>query len=74
MNNLAIGVGLALHIPWLWPFALAIPVATGLLRVLFGVHFVSDIVAGTIFGLLAGLASHWLYPYLLFIWGEYGLF
>jgi undecaprenyl-diphosphatase len=64
MNNLAIGVALAMHLPLLWPFALAIPVATGLLRVLFGVHFVSDIVAGSIFGLLAGFAAVWIYPLL----------
>jgi len=64
MNNLAIGVALAVHLPLLWPFALAIPVATGLLRVLFGVHFVSDIVAGTIFGLFAGFLAVWVYPLL----------
>lgn len=68
MNNLAIGVSLAVHLPWLWPFALAIPVATGLLRVLFGVHFVSDIVAGSIIGLLAGFAAVAAYPVLLALW------
>lgn len=68
MNNLAIGVSLAAHLPWLWPFALAIPVATGLLRVLFGVHFVSDIVAGTVFGLLAGFGAVGIYPLLLSLW------
>jgi len=65
MNNLAIGVALAVHIPWLWPFALAIPLATGLLRVLFGVHFVTDIVAGALLGLTAGFAAVVAYPYLL---------
>lgn len=64
MNNLAIGVGLAVHIPWLWPFALAIPLATGFLRVLFGVHFVTDIVAGVLFGLAAGLGAAAVYPFL----------
>jgi len=52
MNNLAIAASLAFHLPLLWPAALALPVAIGLLRVVFGVHFVSDIVAGTVFGLL----------------------
>jgi undecaprenyl-diphosphatase len=62
MNNLAIGVALAVHIPWLWPFALAIPLATGLLRVLFGVHFVTDIAAGALLGMAAGLAAAAVYP------------
>jgi undecaprenyl-diphosphatase len=57
MNNLAIGVSLAFHLPVLWPFALALPILTGLLRVVFGVHFISDIAAGTVFGLLAGVAA-----------------
>lgn len=65
MNNLAIFVSLAVHLPWLWPFALAIPVATGLLRVLFGVHFLSDIVGGTVLGLLVGACAVALYPLLL---------
>lgn len=64
MNNLAIGASLAVHLPVLWPFALAVPVLTGLLRVAFGVHFVSDIAAGTLFGLLAGLSAARLYPLL----------
>lgn len=57
MNNLAIGVSLAWHLPLLWPFALALPIATGLLRVVFGVHFISDIVAGTLFGVTAGILA-----------------
>lgn len=65
MNNLAIFVALAVHLPWLWPLAFAIPIATGLLRVLFGVHFVSDIAGGTLLGLLAGGVSVWLYPVIL---------
>ncbi len=72
MNNLAIGVSLAVHLPWLWPFALAIPVATGLLRVLFGVHFVSDIVAGSVIGLLTGSAAVAAYPVLFSLWGAAG--
>ena len=65
MNNLAIAAGIAWHLPWLWPFALAMPVGIGLLRVMFGVHFVSDIVAGTVLGLLAGWAAVALYSRIL---------
>jgi undecaprenyl-diphosphatase len=64
MNNLAIAASLAFHLPWLWPLALALPVALGLLRVVFGVHFVSDIVGGTVCGLLAAWAAVAFYPYL----------
>lgn len=65
MNNLAIAVSIAFHLPWLWPFALALPVGIGLLRVMFGVHFVSDIVAGTVFGLLVGGIAFLVFPLLV---------
>lgn len=57
MNNLAVGVSLAFHVPMLWPIALLLPVIVGLLRVLFGVHFILDVVAGFLFGLPAGLIA-----------------
>ncbi len=65
MNNLAIGAALALHLPWLWPLTLSIPVAIGLLRVLLGVHFLSDVAAGTILGLATGIVAWLLWPVLL---------
>lgn len=62
MNNLAIAASIAFHLPWLWPFALVLPAGIGLLRVVFGVHFVTDIAGGAAFGLLvAGMAVLW-YP------------
>lgn len=62
MNNLAVAMTLAMHIPWLWPLALAIPLSLGLLRVLFGVHFLTDILAGALLGVLSSLSAHWLFP------------
>jgi undecaprenyl-diphosphatase len=62
MNNLAIAASIAWHLPWLWPLALAIPLSIGLLRVMFGVHFVSDIAAGAVFGLIAAAGAVALYP------------
>jgi undecaprenyl-diphosphatase len=61
MNNLSVAAVLAIHVPWLWPLALGIPVSMGLLRVFFGVHFLSDIFAGVFFGLLTALAAYALY-------------
>ena len=64
MNNLAVAMTLALHIPLLWPLAV-IPVALGLLRVLYGVHFVSDIAAGAVLGAFSSLGAHWLFQRLI---------
>jgi undecaprenyl-diphosphatase len=69
MNNMAVAASLSIHLPWLWPFALALPLAMGLLRVLFGVHFLSDIVAGALLGLLSAFAAGWLYETVLGIIG-----
>lgn len=70
MNNMAVAASLAFHLPWLWPLALAVPVTLGLLRVLYGVHFLSDIAAGALFGLAAALLAWKLHalalPFLAF--------
>lgn len=60
MNNLAVAAALALHVPWLWPLAVGVPVTMGLLRVLFGVHFVSDILGGLVLGLACAFAAYGL--------------
>jgi undecaprenyl-diphosphatase len=65
MNNLAVAMTLALHIPALWPLAMAVPVSLGLLRVLYGVHFVTDILAGAFLGALSAFWAHWLFPGML---------
>jgi undecaprenyl-diphosphatase len=64
MNNLAIGVSLAAHVPALWPIVLLAPLLIGLLRVMAGVHFILDVVAGAVFGLLSGAAAVGLYALL----------
>ena len=62
MNNLAVAMTLALNFPSLWPFALAIPLSLGLLRIFYGVHFLTDIVAGALLGAMSSLVAHWLFP------------
>ena len=62
MNNLAVAMTLALSLPHLWPLALAVPLSLGLLRILFGVHFLTDIIAGGLLGAMSSLSAHWLFP------------
>ncbi len=66
MNNMAVATSLAFHLPWLWPLAVAVPLSLGLLRVLYGVHFLTDIAAGAMFGLLAAFVAwrvhEWVLP------------
>jgi len=64
MNNLAVAMTLALNIPHLWPLAVAIPLSLGLLRIFFGVHFLTDIVAGALLGAMSAISAHCLYPHL----------
>ena len=63
MNNMAVAACMALHLPWLWPLALVVPLSLGLLRVLYGVHFVTDIVGGAILGLIVALIAFWVYAW-----------
>jgi undecaprenyl-diphosphatase len=62
MNNMAVAACMAFHLPWLWPLALVVPLSLGLLRVLYGVHFVTDIVGGAVLGLTVALIATWIYP------------
>lgn len=50
MNNLAVALTLSLYIPSILPFALGLPLLLGVLRILFGVHFLSDITGGALLG------------------------
>lgn len=50
MNNLAVALTLSLYVPSILPFALGLPLLLGLLRILFGVHFLSDITGGALLG------------------------
>jgi undecaprenyl-diphosphatase len=62
MNNLAVALTLSLYLPGIALPAVVIPVAMGLLRVLFGVHYLSDIVGGTVLGAAAFFISKAIFP------------
>jgi undecaprenyl-diphosphatase len=58
MNNLAVALTLASYFPSLSLPAIGVPILLGTLRVLFGVHYLSDIIGGGLLGALAfGLAK-----------------
>jgi undecaprenyl-diphosphatase len=71
MNNMAVAACLALHLPWLWPLALVLPLSLGLLRVLYGVHFLTDIVGGALLGFAVALVSTVLYGPLVALLGRF---
>lgn len=50
MNNLAVALTLSLYVPSILPLALGLPLLLGGLRILFGVHFLSDITGGALLG------------------------
>ncbi|MEO6094248.1 MAG: phosphatase PAP2 family protein, partial [Fibrobacteria bacterium] len=62
MNNMAVALTLSLYLPGLGIPALLIPLSVGMLRVLFGVHYLSDIVGGTLLGVVAFLISKAIFP------------
>jgi undecaprenyl-diphosphatase len=62
MNNLAVALTLALHMPRLILPAMLFPVTMGMLRILFGVHYLSDIAGGTLLGTLAFFISKAIFP------------
>jgi undecaprenyl-diphosphatase len=62
MNNLAVALTLASHFPALSLPAIAIPILLGALRVLFGVHYLSDIIGGGALGALAFALAKAFFP------------
>jgi undecaprenyl-diphosphatase len=62
MNNMAVALTLSLYLPGLGIPALLIPLFVGVLRVLFGVHYLSDIAGGTLLGIVAFLISKAIFP------------
>ncbi len=62
MNNLTVALTLSLHMPGLRVPAVIVPLVMGVLRVLFGVHYLSDIVGGSILGAVAFFISKAIFP------------
>jgi undecaprenyl-diphosphatase len=62
MNNLAVALTLASHFPALSLPAIAIPILLGALRVLFGVHYLSDIIGGSVLGAFAFTLAKAVFP------------
>lgn len=62
MNNLAVGLTLASHLPVLYVPAIGIPLFLGLLRIVFGVHFLTDIAAGAALGVASHFAALAMMP------------
>jgi len=62
MNNLAVALTLAAYFPSLSLPAIAIPILLGSLRVLFGVHYLSDIVGGGMLGAVAFALAKAFFP------------
>lgn len=58
MNNLAVATTVMLALPNYYWFLFLLPLSWGLLRVVFGLHWLSDVIFGIIFGLLCFSAAH----------------
>ncbi|GGF12669.1 hypothetical protein GCM10011399_03260 [Subtercola lobariae] len=43
--------------PWLWPVAVIVALAMGVSRVILGMHFVTDVLAGYAIGLIVGVPT-----------------
>jgi undecaprenyl-diphosphatase len=63
MNNLAVALALSQHLPGLRGPAILLPITLGLLRILFGVHYLSDIVGGSLLGAAAFLLGNAVFPF-----------
>ncbi|MCF0224030.1 MAG: phosphatase PAP2 family protein [Fibrobacter sp.] len=62
MNNLAVAVTVTVAAPYYGWVMMLFPLSWGLLRVYFGVHWLTDIIFGFLFGVLSFLIAHliWL--------------
>ena len=61
MNNLAVACTVFFLVPQVGWVMLLLPVTWGLLRIYFGVHWASDIVAGIFLGGISFLIGHFLW-------------
>lgn len=57
MNNLTVALTLALYVPNTMLIAVAVPLLLGGLRILFGVHYLSDITGGALLGAVSFLLA-----------------
>lgn len=68
MNNIAVGFTLFYHVPEIGWIMIIMPITWGFLRIYFGVHWLSDIIGGLIFGFLSFLIAHLLWiPFSLWV-------
>jgi undecaprenyl-diphosphatase len=66
MNNLAVSLTLASLMPSFYAPAIGIPLVLGVLRVVFGVHFLTDILAGAALGTLSHVGAKALFVWMAF--------
>lgn len=59
MNNLAVATTVMLALPCYYWFLFLLPLSWGFLRVVFGLHWLSDVIFGIIFGLLCFMVAHY---------------
>jgi len=53
MNNLAVAMALSWFFPAVGAVAIVVPITWGLLRVYYGVHYLSDVIAGIVLALIS---------------------
>jgi undecaprenyl-diphosphatase len=64
MNNLAVALTVSIYLPNLFIPTLILPISMGILRILFGVHYFSDIAGGAVLGTLSYFLALAIFPYL----------
>lgn len=64
MNNLAVALTVSLYLPRLLIPAILLPISMGILRILFGVHYLSDITGGALLGTLGFFLAKAIFPHL----------
>ncbi len=64
MNNLAVALTVSLYLPRLLIPAILLPISMGILRILFGVHYLSDITGGALLGTLGFFLAKVIFPHL----------
>ncbi len=66
MNNMAVALTISIYLPHILIPALLLPIFMGLLRVLFGVHYLSDITGGALLGAGSYFLAKLIFPLLHF--------